>query len=151
MNMPLLITFCLLLSITAQAQTKTFKPDTALVRKTGADEHGMRYYQFVLLKTGPNTDTAKAPRNAAFAGHMANMNRLEREGKLVLAGPFGKGTDWRGLFVSPVKTAEEAEALVKTDPAIKAGYLTYELHPWFASAAVMLIPDLHSKVQSKDW
>ncbi len=27
-------------------------------------------------------------------------------------------------------TREEPEALVKTDPAIVAGRLTYEVHPW---------------------
>jgi uncharacterized protein YciI len=38
--------------------------------------------------------------------------------------------NWRGIFILKYDTQEEAEALVKTDPAVAAGRLSYEIHPW---------------------
>lgn len=36
-----------------------------------------------------------------------------------------------------------------TDPAIQAGSLTMELHPWYGSAALMALNDLHTLVQDR--
>ena len=52
---------------------------------------------------------------------------------MVLAGPFGDGGDLRGLFFYDVKTMEEARELVDSDPAVKAGRLRVELHPWWGT------------------
>ena len=44
----------------------------------------------------PMTDAAE--RKAMFAGHMANIERLAKQGKLAIAGPFmDDGGDWRGF------------------------------------------------------
>jgi uncharacterized protein YciI len=135
----------------ALAQTKeALTPDTALIRKTGAGPYGMKAYQFVLLRTGPNKDTIKAPRREAFKGHFANIQRLADEGKLLVAGPFSGG-DWEGLFIFNTKSKEEAEDWAQSDPAVKAGFLSAEVHPWFGTAGVMLLPELHKKLQSKAW
>jgi uncharacterized protein YciI len=66
-------------------------------------------------------------------GHMANIQRLGAEGKLVIAGPFTDGGDLRGLYVFRAASMEETKALVETDPAVKAGRLRFEIHPWFAA------------------
>ncbi|HKF42878.1 MAG TPA: YciI family protein [Thermoanaerobaculia bacterium] len=65
--------------------------------------------------------------------HMANIQRMGAEGKLVVAGPFTDGGDLRGLYVFRAASAEEAKALVESDPAVKAGRLRFELHPWYAA------------------
>jgi uncharacterized protein YciI len=62
--------------------------------------------------------------------HMANINRLAELKKLVVAGPFGDDGRLRGIFVFRVDTLAEAKALTETDPAVKAGRLALELHPW---------------------
>jgi uncharacterized protein YciI len=121
--------------------------DAALAERLGADERGMRGYVLVVLKTGPTPVTDPDKRKAMFAGHFANMERLSKAGKLVLAGPFEENAEgWRGLFVFAVTDPAEARALVATDPVIVNGEMVAELHPWYGSAAVMAIPELHKKL-----
>lgn len=130
----------------ANAQAAKFDAD--LARKTGADERGMRHYVLVILKTGPTRVPDGEKRDAMFAGHFANMERLAKEGKLALAGPFAKDPDgWRGLFVFAVEGIDEAKALTETDPVIANGEMVAEYHAWYGSAATMLIPELHEKLQ----
>ena len=123
------------------------KFDAALARKLGADERGMRRYVLVILKTGPKRMPDGAARKAMFAGHMANIVRLAKEGRLALAGPFEDSKEgWRGLFVFAVDSVDEARKLAETDPVIVNGEMVAEYHPWYASAAVMQIPELHEKL-----
>jgi uncharacterized protein YciI len=68
---------------------------------------------------------------------MDNIRRLTDEGKLVLAGPFMDDGEVRGIYIFDVKTVEEAKKLTETDPAIQAGSLIIDLHPWYGSAALM--------------
>jgi uncharacterized protein YciI len=72
--------------------------------------------------------------------HMANIRRMGEAGKLVIAGPFMDSGDLRGLYVFRVATPEEAKALVESDPAVKAGRLRFELHPWFAAKNITVTP-----------
>lgn len=70
-------------------------------------------------------------------GLLDNINRLVDDGKLIVAGPLGKNDKtYRGIFILTVKTIEEAEALLQTDPAIKEGLLDFELYKWYGSAAL---------------
>ncbi|MGQ4659553.1 YciI family protein [Lysobacter sp. F6437] len=125
--------------------------DAALAEHTGADDYGMRSYVLVVLKTGPTPVTDAEARKAMFAGHFANMERLSESGKLVVAGPFSKDPDgWRGLFVFAVDSVEEARALTATDPVIVSGEMVAEYHPWYSSAALMLIPGQHEKLARKN-
>ncbi len=70
------------------------------------------------------------------AAHLANIGRLMESGEMVLAGPFTDDGDLRGLFFYHVDTLEEAQALVDSDLAVKAGRLRVELHPWWGSASL---------------
>ena len=65
--------------------------------------------------------------------HLANIQRLGAEGKLVIAGPFTDNGDLRGLYVFRASSANEAKTFVESDPAVKAGRLRFELHPWYAA------------------
>ena len=118
--------------------------DAALAQRLGADEMGMRPYVLVILKTGPTRVPDGEARKAMFAGHFANMERLAKDGKLALAGPFADDPGgWRGLFLLAVADVEEAKRLTATDPVIVNGEMVAEYHPWFGSAAAMLIPEVH--------
>lgn len=121
--------------------------DAALAQRTGADERGMRRYVLVILRTGPTPVKDADARKAMFAGHMANIQRLAKEGKLALAEPFGDATgDWRGLFVFATADIDEAKALVATDPVIQQGEMVADYHSWYGSAATMLTGELHEKL-----
>ena len=41
---------------------------------------------------------------------------------------------------------EEAEELTNSDPAVQAGSLIMELIPWYGSAGVMEVNNIHKKV-----
>jgi uncharacterized protein YciI len=126
---------------TPQPPNKKF--DAELAKKVGADDYGMRQYVLAILKTGPK---------AVFKGHFDNMERLAKEGKLAVAGPFADPEKkFRGLFIFAVKTVEEAKALAETDPTVKAGVLVVEYVPWYGSASLMLSNELHEKVQAKSF
>ncbi len=82
---------------------------------------------------------------------MANINRMAEEGKLVVAGPFMDDGEWCGIYIFNVTTVEEAKALTETDPAIQAGRLVMELHPWYGSASIVRISDLHKNIAKKNF
>jgi uncharacterized protein YciI len=50
-------------------------------------------------------------------GHMANINRLAQEGKLISAGPFDGGG---GIFILNTTSVEEARSWLDTDPGVQA-------------------------------
>ena len=146
MRLPLAILLSLSVGIAAAAEpaaAPAAKFDAALAKRTGADERGMRMYVLVVLRSGPTPVQDAAARKAMFEGHMANIQRLAKEGKLALAGPFGKNdASWRGLFVFAVAGIDEARALVATDPVIASGEMVADYYPWYSSAAVTLVPEL---------
>ena len=138
-----LLAFCCL----AAAAQSTFDPD--LAKRLGADERGMKMYVLCILKTGPKDAEIKGDeRKEIFAGHFANIGRLAGEGKLAVAGPFGKNDKaYRGLYIFNVSTVEEAEKLVMLDPAVKAGVFVPDLTPWYGSAAMMVVNETHKKIE----
>jgi uncharacterized protein YciI len=106
----------------------------------------MKMYVMCFLKTGPlKVDDAKK-RSELMAGHFGMINRLAAEGKLILAGPFEQGGDFRGIYIFDVKTVEEAQKLTETDPSIKEGYFKVEFIKWYGSAALMEVNGTHSKL-----
>jgi uncharacterized protein YciI len=145
------LTFILLIITSHFILAQGGKPayDKALAERLGGNENGMKSYVFVILKTGPRDSLVKDQklRDSLFKGHMDNIQRLSKEGKLVLAGPFGKNDKkYRGLFIFNVKTVEEATALVNTDPTVKEKIFDVDITPWYGSAAVCAIPEIHEKI-----
>ena len=126
----LALTFACVVPVAMGAEEPAFDPE--LAKRLGADERGMKTYVLCILKTGPKDAEIKGDaRKEIFAGHFANIGRLADEGKLAVAGPFGKNDrTWRGLYIFNVATIEEAEKLVVLDPAVKAGVFVHELTPW---------------------
>lgn len=147
MKKMLFLFFLLTTSIIGFSQETKVKYDEALAKSLHADEYGMKKYVFCLLKSGTNTTASKEETQKLFEGHMANINKLAKEGKLSVAGPFMKNDrNYRGIYIFNVETVAEAEALVATDPAIKAKLLEAELTPWYCSAALQEVPQIHEKI-----
>jgi uncharacterized protein YciI len=120
--------------------------DAPLAAKLGADENGMRQYVMVILKTGPTPKPKGPQRDEMFKGHFANIQRLAKAGKLVLAGPFDGVDGWRGMFVFAVKDIDEAKQLTATDPAIASGEMVAEYHTYYGSAALMQVNETHNRI-----
>lgn len=152
-----LTTILLLLSFISFSQRKypPRKPhsiyDSTLAKKLKADEYGMHKYVMCFLRTGPNKSLSADSSRKIQTAHLQNIKDLASQGKLVVAGPFMDETELEGIFILNAATIEEAQALVNTDPAIKAGALIMELHPWYGSAALMEVPFIHAKIQKKSF
>ena len=99
---------CVVLCVSASAQTGglTFvlfnkKADAAALSKEASDE---------LMK-----------------GHMANINRLAEEKKLLAAGPFEGGG---GIFILNTPSVQVATEWLGTDPGVKAQRWEVEIYPY---------------------
>jgi uncharacterized protein YciI len=124
--------------------------DRKLAEKAGADEYGMKTYVMAFLKRGPNRDLDSARSAELQRAHLDNISRMAEAGKLVMAGPFLDDHDIRGIYIFNVPTVEEAERLTNTDPAIQAGSLVMELRPWYGSAGLVFMGDVHEKVAERE-
>lgn len=143
----LLIVSVLFLTISGFAQKETPIYDSVLARSLGADEYGMKSYIFAILKTGANKTEDKTVRDSLFRGHMDNINRLADEGKLVIAGPFGKNDkQFRGLFILNTTSVDDAKKWLSDDAAISAGIFEVEYIPWYGSAALPVYLPVHETI-----
>jgi uncharacterized protein YciI len=121
-----------------------------LAKKLGADDYGMKKYVMAFLKRGSVKITDSTERAQLQQAHLKNIGRLAAEGKLIVAGPFLDNQPIRGIYIFNVTTVEEARQLTETDPAIKAGTLEMELHPWYGSAALIESLRIHYTLEKKN-
>jgi len=146
----LLLIMPVLKAISQQNHPATsLKYNAEMAQKLGADDIGMKSYVIAFLKSGPVKLTDSLEIAQLQKAHLKNITRLVDEGKLILAGPFLDDQPLRGIFIFDVASLEEARQLTSTDPAVKAGTLVMELHPWYGSAALKEIPNLHRQIQKK--
>ena len=83
-----------------------------------------------------------------FRGNLNNIGRLATAEKLTVAGPLKKKKKtYRGIFILNVKTIEEANELLITEPAIKEKLLDAELYQWYGSAALPMYLKYHERVE----
>lgn len=143
----LLLCIAFLTSLSATAQSNA-SYDAALAKKLGADDYGMKRYVLAILKTGSNTTKDTLLLNQLFQGHMKNIERLAKDGKLVVAGPLYKNDrSYRGIFILNTGDIQEAKEMIGTDPAIKEKVFDVELFQWYGSAALPEYLPYHEKVQ----
>lgn len=85
-------------------------------------------YTFVFLNS--RTDKAELPKeelDKLMHGHMANITRLAKEGKLLVAGPFEGGG---GIFIFNSASLDTVRQWLSTDPGIKANRWRIEMFPY---------------------
>jgi len=98
----------------------------------------MTVVYLVLLKKGPAWTAEATPETTALQeAHMANIRSLWNQKKLIVAGPLGDNGDIRGIFLFQVGSLEAAKALTDSDPAIRAGRLVAEIHPWWVERGAL--------------
>ena len=83
--------------------------------------------QFTFVFLNSRADKAELPKeevDALMQQHLANIERLASEGKLIVAGPFEGGG---GIFIMKTPSIEEAREWLSSDPAIQANRWNLEL------------------------
>jgi uncharacterized protein YciI len=135
-----------------QNQTDSLKIeiDSSLAIQLGADDYGMKNYVMALLKRGHKRWKMDSTTISTLQkGHKENIQKLTKKGKIVVTGTFMDDTELKEICIFDVKTIEEAQKLCETDPAIMAGSLMIELHPWYGSAALRQTHEIHQKITRK--
>ena len=85
-------------------------------------------YTFVFLNNKPDKEVlSKEKSDSLMQGHMNNIGRLAKEGKLLAAGPFEGGG---GLFVLNTTSVAEAKQWLETDPGVQAKRWNIEMFPF---------------------
>lgn len=96
-------------------------------------------YYMGFLKKGPAWGAGTKEEGAEIQKqHLAHLGRMHQMGKLVVAGPFGDNGEIRGILVFRGKDSlEEMKKLAEEDPAVKAGRMVVEIHPWYVQDGVL--------------
>lgn len=83
--------------------------------------------KFVII--GYDGPTGEAKRSVHRPAHLANLEQLEKQGRVILAGPL---TDKAGsLLVLEFETMKEAEEFARQDPyTIHGVFERLEIHPF---------------------
>ncbi len=132
-NILLSLIFCASIFYTAFTKSPGVPVCETAMIKDCTPPFQMKQYWFAFLYKGEirNQDSLAAAKiqNA----HIANINRLAAEGKIIMAGPMGYDKDLRGIFIIDAKDSAQAASYIKTDSAIITGRLRFELHPWWTA------------------
>jgi len=98
-----------------------------------AQENKMVQFHMALLRKGPQwNSTREAERNTILKQHVENVIELLNTAKAVIAGPLADDGDLAGIFILRAASAAEAKSWVDADPAVKAGLMVGEMHPWWS-------------------
>ena len=93
----------------------------------------MQQYFIAFLKRGPNRSQSKEEASKLQAAHLTHLGKMYELGYADISGPFGDDGDIRGITIYNVPTLQMADSLANADPAVKAGRLVIEVHPWWAA------------------
>ena len=101
----------------------------------------MTTYYFGMLMRGPKWSPEETPERAELQKqHLAYMDGMYKKGRLLIAGPLTDDGTIRGLVVYKAASIEEARSLAEGDPAVKAGRLKIEMHPWMVQKGIIREP-----------
>ncbi|MEL7833314.1 YciI family protein [Fodinibius sp. Rm-B-1B1-1] len=112
--------------------TKITEPETFEMQE-GDTTYVMQKYFMVFLKSGPKRSQGKEEAMEIQEKHLAYLQKMANEGKTSITGPMAGEGDIRGIVIYNTATAEEARKLAEGDPAVQAGRLVVEVHPWWAA------------------
>lgn len=134
----LLLTVALLMGAYGLHAQEKSSPAASASKKP---EEQIRQYWLVILTRGANRNQDSATAADIQKAHLNNINRLYNEGKIKVAGPFGKNElGYQGLFIFDCPTREEVEQLLQTDRAVSSGRLKFEILPWYTAPIGSFVP-----------
>ena len=96
-------------------------------------QHRLVQFQMAIMKKGPAlVSTKEQERNQILQQHLANVSSLLDSGKAVIVGPFRDDTNVAGIFILRASSTAEPKTWVDADPAVRAGLMVPEMHPWWS-------------------
>lgn len=101
--------------------------------KEGDSVFYMKRYYLCIYISGTNRSQDSLTAAKIQKGHLEHLNTMYNKGVICMAGPFGDNTEKRGIVMFDVSSMKEAVEWIKKDPAVIAGRLTYEIHPWWGA------------------
>ena len=104
----------------------------------GDTTYVMKRYVFMHLLSGSERSQDSLEAAKIQEQHLAHLNKMADSGKLIVAGPFENGGEYRGLLIFDVETIEEALALEGEDPAVKAKRLKMQAFYWWGAKGTQL-------------
>lgn len=125
----LLLTIATIISAQEQREFSYTEGDTT---------YTMKRYVFMLLNKGETRSQDSIEAAKIQEQHLAHLNKLSEDGKLIVAGPFEQAGDHRGLLIFDVETVEEALKLESEDPAVEAGRLSMEAFYWWGAKGTVI-------------
>lgn len=125
-----LLFLCMAFTSVIYAQEASSGPETFEMEWEGQPVTMQKYF-IIFLKQGPNRDQVPEEAEKIQAEHLAYLGGLYKRGILNMNGPVGDGGEIAGISVYSTATLEEAVELAEADPAVKAGRLVVEAHPWW--------------------
>lgn len=93
----------------------------------------MQQYFIAFLKRGPNRSQDSLEAIHLQEAHLNHLGEMYKKGYADISGPFGDDGEIRGITVYNVPTFKMADSLANMDPAVQAGRLEIEVHPWWAA------------------
>jgi uncharacterized protein YciI len=97
----------------------------------------MAQHQLVILLRGPKAASlSEKELEKLQEKHLEHIFKMLDAKKAAVAGPFMEDTDLRGIIVYQLASIDEAKKLAESDPAVKAGRLKLEIHPWWVAKGV---------------
>ncbi len=133
MKIILISLFSLLFSLTASAQDQR-----EFSYSEGDTTYTMKRYVFMLLNSGETKSQTEEETAKYQEMHLAHLSKMAEDGKLVVAGPFEGGGNYRGLLIFDVETIEEAIKLESEDPMIKTDRLRMETFYWWGAKGTVI-------------
>ena len=98
----------------------------------------MKKYFMVFLQEGPNRSQDEEEARSIQTAHLEHLRTLADNRQICIAGPFGDEGKNKGIVIFNVKSEEEVLKLANSDPAVVAGRLIVEVHPWWAKKGASL-------------
>ncbi|HZY79196.1 MAG TPA: YciI family protein [Cyclobacteriaceae bacterium] len=99
-----------------------------LVLVTFTESRSQEKYTFVFLhKRTDAPQLSKEESDKIMSGHMGNMEKLAKEGKLMAAGPFEGGG---GIFIFKSTSTSEVTEWISPDPGVQAKRWNIEMLPY---------------------
>ncbi len=125
--------FVLCFSLVLSASAEEGKTESSPASHSNVPTEFDSFIVVLLVRPANAPELPKTELDQLQEAHLANINRLAKEGKIFKAGLFEdySGRNVRGMFILKTASLEEARAWVATDPSVKRGRLAPEFLKWY--------------------